>query len=157
MKWFGAAALTAMLLSGCGSGRHSACSQVGCISGVGVRLPGLTKALPRARLIDVCVAGQCTHDTVYETYETGNPEGKYVPRAFLGEARGLHGLGPYPVAVTVRDGHGKVLLRVERSVVMEKVSPNGVVCGPTCFGANLKLDVNKRALEPVPRTHKLKD
>jgi hypothetical protein len=141
-------------LSGCGSGKYQgACSLVGCSSGVGIEIRRLPKELPRARKIDVCVAGQCTHDTVYET---GKPEGKYVPQAFLGvsgKASGLHGLGPYPVSVTVYDRHGAVLLRASDSVVMERYSPNGVVCGPTCFIAELRLNVGKHLLEPLPRPY----
>jgi hypothetical protein len=110
----------ALGLSGCGRGKHEgACSKVGCSSGVRIEITQLPKELPRARKIDVCVAGQCTHDTVYET---GKPEGKYVPQAFMavsGEASRLHGLGPYPVSVTVYDRQGAVLLRASDSVVME--------------------------------------
>jgi hypothetical protein len=139
-------------LSGCGSGKHETfCTLIGCSSGVGIEIKQLPKELPRARKIDVCVAGQCRHDTVYEI---GKPEGKYVPKAYrtvLGGASGLHGPGPYPVSVTVYDRQGAVLLRVSDSVVMHKYQPNGVDCGPTCFEAPLRLNVGKRMLEPLPR------
>jgi hypothetical protein len=118
---------------------------------LGIEIKQLPKELPRARKIDVCVVGQCTHDTVYET---GKPEGKYVPKAFQavsGDASGLHGLGPYSVSVKVYDRQGAVLLRVSDSVMMKKFSPNGVVCGPTCFFAGLRLNVGKHMLEPLPR------
>jgi hypothetical protein len=139
-------------LSGCGSGKHEgACTLMGCSSGVVIEIKQLPKELPRARKIDVCVAGQCTHDTVYET---GKAEGKYVPKAFLtvfGKASELHGLGPHPVSVAAYDRQGTVLLRVSDSVVMEKYSPNGVGCSPTCFVAGLRLNVGKHMLEPLPR------
>jgi hypothetical protein len=140
-------------LSGCGSGKHETfCTAVGCRSGVGIEIKQLPKELPRARKIDVCVAAECTHDAVYEG---GKPEGKYVPQAYpsvSGVFSGLHhGLGPYPVSVTVYDPQGAVLLRATGSVVMEKFSPNGVVCGPTCFVAGLRLNVGRHMLEPLPR------
>ena len=88
-------------------------------------------------------------------YENGKPEGKYVPQQFegvRGKAAGLHGPGPYPVSVTVYDRRGAVLLRASaRAVGMEKFAPNGVVCGPTCFGAELRLNVGKHMLESLPR------
>jgi hypothetical protein len=139
-----------LALSGCGSGMLDTCTQVGCTSGIGIEIKQLPKELPGARKIDVCVADQCTRDTVYET---GKPEGKYVPKAYRyaeAEARRLHGPGPYPVSVTVYDRQGAVLLRASDSVVMEKDQPNGVHCRPTCFGAALWLNVGKDTLERLP-------
>jgi len=150
-------------LSGCGSGKHRerarqprsaerevACTLIGCSSGVGVGIEKLPKELPRARKIDVCVAGECTHGTVYEI---AKPEGKYVPKAYpavFDEPSGLRGPGPYPVSVTVYDRQGAVLLRVSDSVVMEKDYPNGVSCPPPCFIASLRLNVGSRMLERLP-------
>jgi hypothetical protein len=137
-----------LALSGCGSGkRETVCSGVGCTSGVGIGIEQLPKELRRARKVDVCVDGQCTHDTVYKN---GKPEGKYVPKAFrfvTAEARGLHGLGPYPVSVTVYDQQGAVLLRASDSVVMTRYFPDGVSCPPPCFSASLRLNVGKHTLE----------
>ena len=110
----------------------------------------LPKKLPAARKVDVCVAGQCRHGTLYANGPPRGDVSKRLENAFV-RARRLHGLGPYPVSVTVLDRHGKVLLRVERQVKMEKFSPNGVVCGPTCFVADLKLNVGRRVLEQPPR------
>jgi hypothetical protein len=146
-----AAAVMAIMVavSGCGSSRHvpEACTLIGCNSGISVEVRGLTKTMPRAWEVDVCVAAHCTKNGVRES---GKPRGRYVPKPYAyvgGEGRRLHGLGPYPVSVTVRDRHRQILLYVARGVTMERFSPNGVVCGPTCFVRGLKLNVGRRQLE----------
>ena len=147
---FALAASAFVLLCSSTARADEECSLVGCSSGVTVRIKSLAEKLPSARKIDVCVAGQCSHEGVYESRP---PKGKYVPKpeeSARGEARRLHGLGPYPVSVTVLDQRGKVLLRVERRVEMEKFSPNGGgACPPTCFIAVLRLNVGRHALERV--------
>lgn len=139
---FGIAALTG------GTDAPRFCTAMGCSSGVSIDIKRLPKDLPTARRLTVCVAGQCSPDTVYETRRA---EGQYVPKPFNyadGKARKLHGLGPYMVTVTVTDRHGEVLLSAHRMVTMRRYYPNGEGCGGPCFVASLKLNTTTGELEP---------
>jgi hypothetical protein len=72
-------------------------------------------------------------------------------RLCLAKRQGFTAWGRIPCRFTVYSSRSDELLRVSANVLMERLSPNGVVCGPTCFVAGLRLNVGKHRLERLSR------
>jgi hypothetical protein len=60
-----------------------------------------------------------------------------------------HPNATYAADVTVLDRHGAALIHLREAVRLTKFEPNGRACGPTCYGAELKLDAARGRLVPV--------
>lgn len=120
---------------GCGSGRPSACSEVGCFSGVFVNIEPLRSSLPQARRVILCLDRTCSRGNAY--VDAVRTIARSVPSP----------TGAHEVLLAVQDRNGKSVLTVRRRVTLLKEAPNGVACGPVCFGRGLKLNVNARSLE----------
>jgi hypothetical protein len=119
------------------------CAEVGCTSGVFIGVRSLVKGMPAAWTIDVCIDSHCARDRVYEPDVVGlRAYGTVSSRSSA-----VHGLGPYVVSVVVRDRRGKVLLRAERAVRMERYYPNGKGCQGLCFVRGLRLNATRHQLE----------
>lgn len=108
------------------------CTAIGCTSGVAVRMQELS-SIHGARTVRVCVNNTC---------RTTTPSRQ---RIRVG-APGLSGEARVSVRVTVRDRHGRTLLRLSRRVAMRKWTPNGPDCPPTCWSRTLRIDLQKHAL-----------
>lgn len=136
-----------VLTDGFSNPKGKSCGLVGCSSDVAIDIRQLPRRLPSARRVEVCVAGRCSENAVYETYAS-----RYRSReAAFGEGQGLlKGLGPYRVSVTVFDPRGRVLLRAATEVKMNRFYPDGIGCGSPCFSGAARLDVNSGQLNPLP-------
>ena len=97
------------------------CGLVGCTSGIVVHMH---EAIPRGATVTACIGRLCRRFRA---------PGDLVRLAHAG----LHGPGPVRVRFVVRDRHGKVLFRADRSVRLERRRPNAEPCPPTCWSRTL--------------------
>lgn len=133
------AALVASLAGGFGCGgsthRAGACGALGCNSGVIVNIEQLRSGLPGAQSVELCLDHRCIYgqarlDVIRDIVPTVAPSKR-----------------SHEVSLIVRDAHHKTTLRIQRTITLLETAPNGVACGPVCFGRVLTLNARARQLE----------
>jgi hypothetical protein len=107
------------------------CTQMGCSSGIVLRLPEYTDLPKHAARITVCMDDRCQSSRLSRRW-SGSSSIHIEDRRLAGPAR-------VRVRVVVRDARGRKLLRRERRVTLTRNQPNGAPCPPTCWGAGLEL------------------
>ena len=129
---FGVGSVFAIKALGDGTEPEPFCTEMGCTSGIRVQLGALRHALPGAASVELCTAAGCVDE------ELGRGKLSSITKEWRGVPR--HPDASYTAGVTVLNRHGGVLLHLRQAVRLHKFEPNGHVCGPTCYAAELKLD-----------------
>jgi hypothetical protein len=121
-------------------GSESACTKIGCSSGISVDIGDPRSALSTAAAVEFCLNRRgCTRQSI--------ASGRLVGTEWHGAPRSVN--ARYWVEVRILDGRGRTLLKTGRFVELARVRPNGSGCQPTCFVANLRLEAARRELRPV--------
>ena len=114
------------------SPRGRICTQIGCVSGITVKLPAPTELPSRAARVTVCMDDRCRAVRVARSRD--------VAQSVWIEDRSLSAPTRVRVRVVVRGAHGRTLSRAERDIALSRTQPNGPDCPPTCWSAALRVD-----------------
>ncbi len=116
------------------------CTEMGCESGVTVRLGQLHRTLRRARSVTLCVDHRCGRLSAKTAGISVRLPG--VPKSPASR---------YRVELVVQDGRGSTLQQVARTVTLLRSQPNGPDCEPTCYFRLLTFEPAHRRLALHPR------
>lgn len=119
--------LCLVLLGLAGCGDPTACTLMGCETGLSVRIPQMHKALPEAARIRVCAETQCS--------ATRDRRAQFIQVRLPDDA------GPRDVRVRLQvfGPDGRAIAAAEGTATLTRIAPNGGgECGPVCFVASMR-------------------
>jgi hypothetical protein len=109
-----------VLLVSCG-GELTACTQIGCTSGVSVTVEGFRATTDNGIVVRACLDSECRSRTVTE-------EPAVVPL----EVDTISSESTVTVSVRVSRGDAEIV-ESSNEITLHKISPNGDQCGPICY------------------------
>lgn len=116
-----------VLLVSCGD-EPTACTQIGCTSGVSVTVEGFGATADNGVVVRACLDSECRSRTVTE-------EPAVVPLEINRAA------SESVVTLSVRVSRGDTtLVEAQDEVTLHKISPNGDKCGPICYVSFVVVD-----------------
>ena len=111
-----------------GGGGRVICTEIGCSSGLYMDLGAISRGLPGAQRVRICVESAC------RTFPLGD-----APIAEMRVA-GLKDRARVPVRMTITGRDGRILRRSAVVAPVRRTEPNGPECPPTCFQIAVRID-----------------
>jgi hypothetical protein len=122
----GVALSACISLAGCDGLGARSCTDADCASHIRAVVKN---APPEAALLTLCKPGRC------RTVKHRDPAGLITELPCDDEPATI------PITAEVRNSARRVLLSTTTDVELHKVEPNGPDCGPTCWSADLVVDM----------------
>lgn len=136
------AIVVAAVLKACAGGdTYHVCTDLTCVSQVGVVAKGELSDGGMPARIRLCVDRACRFEQM--RIRRGNGYGYAVVPLDASSVRDVH------VVMTLLDSAGDVLTNRSRDVALSQWSPNGEACPPRCFSAEFEFELSSGTLHRV--------
>ena len=139
--------LVGLATAGCGG--SLICSTIACASGINFFVSPVVKLWPKAALVRACVVA---HDN-RECRSVAPSRGRFLQVGRFLEVAGpeLRSRAVVRVTIKVLASTKHALYGASRLATVKKFAPNGVKCGPVCYGASAAIDPRTASLTTNPQ------